>query len=215
MPESITKGFALVLGVDVARFGLDATVFCLRQGLRVLEFQVYRGLNNMEVADKVCSLIDRRGIDATFCDAGAGSGVIDRVRQLGFNVTEVPFAGAPRLARFANKRAEMFWDLAEWIRGHGSIPHNAELVDELAAFSYCFKRDRIQVVDKDEIKASLGRSPDQADALALTFASPVQPRITDWKQLLLPRSQLHRRSTDYDVGRNDPFRNFRKAASED
>jgi hypothetical protein len=198
IPESVTQGFAIVLGVDVARYGLDATVFCLRQGLRVLEIQMHRGLNNMEVAERVCSLIESRQVDETFTDAGAGSGVIDRCRQLGFAVQEVPFAGSPRDRRFANKRAEMFWDLAEWVKNYGSLQGaSAELVEELAAFSYCYKRDRMQVVDKEEVRAMLGRSPDQADALALTFTWPVNPRPTPM-QLLRSYSDLHRGGLSYD-----------------
>lgn len=190
MLESIYRHSALVLGVDVARYGLDATVFCLRQGLRVLEFQIFRNLSNMDVAARVCSLIDKHKVDATFIDAGAGSGVIDRCRQLGYTVTEVPFAGSPRLPRYANKRAEMYWDMSEWVRDSGSMPYSTELLDELVAFSYAIKRDRIQCIDKEELRAVLGRSPDQADALALTFAAPVAPRMTDWK-MMLGRGHLH------------------------
>ena len=195
-----------MLGVDVASFGLDATVFCLRQGMRVLEFQVYRNADHMTTASRVCKLIDERKVDAVAIDAGMGSGVIDRCRQLGYQVTEVPFSGAPRLARFANKRAEMFWDMSEWIRERGSLPHNPELVDELVAFSYTFKRDKLQLADKAEVKALLGgRSPDMADALALTFASPVSPRMTDWKQALRIEGK-HLTSRDYDpyAPKDDP-----------
>jgi len=210
IPDEACNGFALVLGVDVARFGLDATVFCLRQGLRVIEFQVFRNVDHMTTAGRICNLIDSRRIDATFIDAGMGSGVIDRCRQLRYDVTEVPFSGSPRLRRFANRRAEMYWEASEWVRERGSLPHNLELVDELAAISYAIKRDKIQCIDKDEIKALLGRSPDHADAFALTFASPVAPRITDWKQLLRGNGGQHIRGTAY-----DPYTRFAKAASED
>jgi hypothetical protein len=200
IPESITQSMAVVLGVDVARFGLDATVFCLRQGLRLLEIQVHRGLDNMHVADRVCSLIASRQVDETFIDAGAGSGVIDRCRQLGFPVQEVPFASAPRDRRFANKRAEMFWDLAEWIRNNGSLQGgSADLVEELVAFSYCYKRDKMQVVDKEEVRAALGRSPDQADALALTFTWPVAPRLRP-EQTLYQRGRHVCTYNPYDRG---------------
>jgi hypothetical protein len=193
-PDGVTQGMAIVLGVDVARYGLDATVFCLREGLRLIEIQIHRGLNNMETADRVCRLIDGRQVDETFIDAGAGSGVIDRCRQMGYSVQEVPFAASPRDRRFTNKRAEMFWDMAEWIRTSGSLRGaSTDLLEELAAFSYAYKRDRMQVIDKEELRASLGRSPDQADALALTFAWPVLPRLTP-AQTLYSR-YLHRTGT--------------------
>jgi hypothetical protein len=176
IPESSLSGHALVLGVDVARMGLDATVFCLRQGLKVLDIQLYRGLTNMEVADRVVALVESRKVDETFIDAGAGSGVIDRCRQLNFYVQEIPFSGAATDRRFLNKRAQMFWEMAEWVRTYGVLPHSPELAEELTAFSYTYKRDHMQVIDKDDLKKTLGRSPDRADALALTFAWPVAPR---------------------------------------
>lgn len=51
-----------------------------------------------------------------------------------------------------------------------------KLAEELFAATYTFQGDKFRLCDKDEIKALIGRSPDKADALALTFAFPVAPR---------------------------------------
>ena len=167
---------AKVLGVDPARFGDDRSVLCLRQGLYAREPEVYRGLDNMALADKVVQAIDKYRPDAVFIDAGNGAGVIDRLRQLHYDVVEVHFAGAPSQARYLNKRAEIWFDMRDWLRGGGVIPNNMALKQELATPTYRYTpADKIQLESKDDIKKRLPQagSPDLADALALTFAYPV------------------------------------------
>ena len=56
----------------------------------------------------------------------------------------------------------------------GALPESPELVAELTTPTYFFKGDRLQIEDKDQVKERLGRSPDLADALGLTFAAEVR-----------------------------------------
>ena len=114
--------------------------------------------------------------DAVFVDAGRGEGVIDRLRQLGHSAQEINFGGRPINARYANKRSEM-WDLLrEWLDHGGVIPNSPELKGELAAPTYSFDASGRMVLEpKEKVKARGLRSPDLADALALTFAAPVAP----------------------------------------
>ncbi|HXA39662.1 MAG TPA: hypothetical protein VNW53_11725 [Phenylobacterium sp.] len=88
----------------------------------------------------------------------------------------VEFAGTPINGGFVNKRAEIWWALAQWVKGGGALPNDPELVGELTTPTFFFKGDKIQIESKDQIKDRLGRSPDIADALALTFTFPVTPR---------------------------------------
>lgn len=167
---------AKVLGVDPARFGDDRSVLCMRQGLYAHEPEVYRGLDNMALADRVIQAIERHRPDAVFIDAGNGAGVIDRLRQLHYSVVEVHFSGMPSQPRYLNKRAEMWFEMRDWLRGGGVIPNNMALKQELATPTYKFTpADKIQLESKDDIKKRLPNagSPDMADALALTFAFPV------------------------------------------
>lgn len=165
-----------VLGVDPARFGDDKAVVVLRQGLKMFEPWVYQGLSNMELADVVARRIEELQPDAVFIDAGAGAGVIDRLRQLGYDVIEVPFSGrANRDDLFVNKRAEMWWEVKEWIHTGGAIPNITGLKQELATPTYKYNQQgKRQLESKDQIKERLmGASTDTADGLALTFAHPV------------------------------------------
>lgn len=168
-----------IIGVDPARFGNDRSVIFMRQGLKALDPFVFHHLDNMALADRVAQQIESFRPDAVFIDAGCGGGVIDRLRQLGFSVMEIPFGAAPlRPGQYANKRAEMWGEMAAWIKAGGSLPDCAELKADLCQVCYDFDvNGRMRLEPKEKIKERCGKSPDTADALALTFAAPVQARI--------------------------------------
>lgn len=169
-----------ILGVDPARFGDDRSVIVKRQGLQCFAPMIYRGLDNMELAGRVAAVIQSWQPDAVFIDLGAGAGVIDRLRQLEYDVIEVPFGGkAIHQHLFLNRRTEMWWNLKEWLESGGAIPNDPGLKQELATPVYWYDAAGKKVLEpKDEIKKRLqgGGSPDIADALALTFAHPIGKR---------------------------------------
>lgn len=170
-------GQPVVLGVDVARFGDDRTAICVRQGLLLREMRMFSELSTMDAASAVMACWTEFSPDAVFIDAGAmGAGVIDRLRQLGYSPTEVNFgASAMDDARYANIRAEMYFKCRDWLKAGGTIPSDAALKAELSAAEYRFTGNgRILLEGKDKIKERMGRSPDLADALVLTFAHPVR-----------------------------------------
>ena len=162
----------VVLGVDVARFGSDASVIFKRQGLCAYDPIIMRGLDNMAVADRVAAAIIESKPAAVFVDQGAGTGVIDRLRQLGYAITEVPFgAQALRPEKFLNRRMEMWQGVKDWMEAGGRIPALTQLQADLCAPTYGYNPKGQKLLEpKDKIKERIGRSPDLADALALTFA---------------------------------------------
>jgi hypothetical protein len=174
-------GFApIVVGVDPARFGDDRSAIVIRQGLLMYPAQVYRGLDNIELADKVAAVIEQYRPAAVFCDAGNGSGVIDYLRLHRHRITEVHFGGGATDPKFLNKRAEMWFAIRDWLKAGGGIPNDAGLKQDLAAPTYKFNAaGKIQLESKDEIKKRGMPSPDIADALAVTFAAKVSPESRD------------------------------------
>lgn len=173
------RGAPKILGVDPARFGDDRSVIIRRQGLQAFAPRMLAKLDNVQLAGIVAQEIKDFRPDAVFVDAGQGAGVIDVLRSLGYEVTEVPFGGAPLQAgRYRNKRAELWGEMAEWIRHGGALPEQeTTLANELASAVYDFdEAGKMRLEAKDKIKARLGKSPDLADALALTFAAPVASR---------------------------------------
>lgn len=190
-------GFApRILGVDVARQGNDRSVIFPRQGLATFDPQIYRGMDSMTLAGMVAQKIADWKPDAIFIDGsgGYGSGVIDRLRQLGHNVIEVQFGGKASDARYANKRSEMWLEMAKWIRNGGALPNLPDLKVDLTAPTYTHANaaGKMALEPKDKIKERIGFSPDLGDALALTFALPVYAT----PQSIIPRP----------VGRSDTAR---------
>lgn len=169
---------AIILGVDVARQGDDSSVIIKRQGKVAFKPRQLRIPDTMLVAQQVGIECDTHHADACFVDAtgGYGVGVVDAMRQVGRDPIEVYFSGKAIDPRYFNKRSEMYFELAKWIKAGGALPDDRELAEELCAATYTFQGDKFRLDDKDSIKETLGRSPDKADALALTFAQPVVKR---------------------------------------
>jgi phage terminase large subunit len=167
---------AKIIGVDVSRFGNDASVIAKRQGVQLLPFRKTRNIDSTTGAGWVARDALEWGADAIFVDdtGGFGAGWIDQMRALGHSPIGVHFAGeASNRSRFANKRTEMYFEFVEWIKRGGALPDSPELLAALTQTTYTFKGDRLVLEPKQDIKAKLGYSPDEADAAALSFAHPV------------------------------------------
>ena len=171
--------YGKVLSVDVARHGSDQTVFCFRQGRKVLKFKKFRVPDTMQIAALVAEAINDFGPDAVFIDAtGLGWGVVDRLHQMGYSLVIGVQTGerANRPERFANRKAELWGAMRDWIQDGGSIPDDPELETDLTAVQYGFDaKQRYVLESKEDLKERGLDSPDTADALALSFCSPVAP----------------------------------------
>lgn len=183
--EIIEQGGAIVLGVDVGRFGDDPSVIYPRCGRDAVTrpIEIFYGLDTMTFAGKVAATFIRT--HATVCmvdEGGVGGGVVDRLRQLQIPVIGVDFGSKPDDfnsdgTKYANKRAEIWGALRDWLKG-GSIQNistgeNVSLIDELVAPTFGLnKAEAIQLESKKEMRARGIPSPNVADALACTFAYP-------------------------------------------
>lgn len=178
----------LVVGLDIARFGDDRTVFCRRKGRLCQNFSVYTQMSNVEVANLTTVLIKELHPMRIFMDIGGqGAGVFDILKDRGYGeiIRGIYFGEkAIQSERYFNRRAEMWALMADWLSSSPppQLPEDEELFNELSSVGKKYDENgRLQLESKDEIKKRLGRSPDKADALALTFAEPVfdigQPRL--------------------------------------
>jgi len=168
-----------ILGVDCARFGDDETSICFRQGLQVHWIKSWRGLNEIEIATKVISEIKDLAPQGIFFDntGGYGAGALDIVQSLGYSATPVHFASTDGIAeQMQNKRMDMWESVRAWLADNAvSLPNDQFLARELVTPEYGYNKltGKKQLESKEEIKKRLGRSPDRADALCLTFAYPI------------------------------------------
>lgn len=186
----------LHIGIDVARFGDDDSVACARRGQHVEALEAVHGLDEQRVADFALSFVarwrrpgERVWIKVDACGVGLGVASILRqtegAREGWLTVIEVD-ASARESDDFPNLRSQLWFAMADWLRDGGAIPDDRALAAELTAPHYAFDAQGRRVVEKKEhFKQRLKRSPDRADALALSIyqagglASPVHmPRKT-------------------------------------
>ena len=170
------EGTAVVWGLDVARYGDDASVLCIRQGRHLIELHSWKKLSLMELAGRVLDLLhssDEPPEEILVDSIGLGAGVLDRLRELDISARGVNVSESPAMAdRYANLRAEL-WDLTkQWFNEEVQIPNDDSLIADLTAPRYSFNSSgKMLVESKAETKKRLGRSTDFADSLVLTFAS--------------------------------------------
>lgn len=175
---------AKVIGVDVARFGGDASAIFFRHGRdgHPVPYERHSGWDTMQLAARVAEWVHRWRADAVFVDdGGVGGGVVDRLHQLGLPMVRgVNFGGRPDYAptgeRAANKRTEMWLTARGWLE-RGSLPKDDRLAAELSAPMYRYTAQNALMLErKEEMRKRGVPSPDVADAFVLTHAYPVWSR---------------------------------------
>lgn len=170
------------IGVDVARFGQDKTVLCLRRGMRVERMETLVRADTMQVAGEAARMAQAYRATAVFVDeSGVGGGVVDRLRELESPVIGVQVGGKPsQPARFADLRAELFWELRGLLDGGRlALPPDPELTSQLLALRYTVSSSgRVALQSKAELRRRGMPSPDKADALALAMMAP--PSLEVW-----------------------------------
>lgn len=194
------------LGVDVARFGDDRTVIFPRQGLAAFNPVEMRNARSHEISARVAVAKAKWISELEFVDdtGGWGAGTIDNLLLAGIPVVPVNFSAAATDPRYFNKRSEIHWLLAEWVKRGGALPNRPGLLRELTTPVYWYENSKIRVEEKDQIKKRLKFSPDEADALALTFALPDQPGMPSDPVLAALRRAGQNQTKDGGVA--DPFK---------
>lgn len=170
-------GAPLMMGCDIARFGDDECVVRFRQGAdaRSIPPIRWKSMDLVYSANRIAEAIQKYNPDAVCIDGGGvGGGVVDILKSLGYRVHEVQFGGKSEDGRWANKRTEIWARQRDWL-GKGCIDSEQRLMDDLAGPEYDFAKgsDKIGLETKERMKSRGMHSPDDGDALALTFAVQV------------------------------------------
>jgi hypothetical protein len=169
----VPEDYPIATGVDPAGSGIDKNTLYQRQGGK---FIMMREINKRKVGDALSEILEHityEHEDKKFIDAnGCGHFLYEQLRKEVRGVIAVMSQGeAKDSERFLNKRAEMWWNTREaFEKGMISIPNNERLIRGLTTPRWKEETLKIQVEKKSEIKKRLGHSPDEAEALVLTFA---------------------------------------------
>lgn len=191
----------LMMGIDIARFGTAKTVIRFRQGKDARSHPVYkyRGLDNMQAAYRIAELIDKHNPDAVCIDEGAATGTIDRLRELKYKVHAIQFGSTADNPTYYNTRSEIWGRMRDWLV-EGCIDGDQELFDDLIGPEYKFAGkdgSAIMLEAKQEMERRGLASPDDGDALALTFAVRVARR--DLRTTLKNSARRVAKDLNYDI----------------
>ena len=160
----------IILGCDIARFGKDKTVIFKRHGDRSEILWQTQGRDLMSVSGWIAKYCTDNEVDTVVVDdTGLGGGVTDRLNETIPHIYVVPFkagAKANRSTEFGNQSTEAWFAMKDWLEESGAIPDDASLVGQLVGRKYEIRSDRSLML---ESKQKMANSPDEADALAMTF----------------------------------------------
>jgi hypothetical protein len=183
----------LVIGADPARFGDDRFSLAFRRGRKVLKIESRSKVGTVKGANWIKQVIDADEPARVFIDlGGVGAGTYDILHSWGAPydkiVRGVNFGGEPQEpVRYVpgggkepgprNRRAEMWERSRDWLgaAGGADIPDSDSLQADACAPGYSYDMHQRLVLESKEHMRSRGlRSPDEWDAVALTFAEPVK-----------------------------------------
>ena len=168
----------IVIGVDPARFGADATVIAVRQGRDIVKIMRHRGDDTMTVVGHVIEAIEEYKPTLVVIDEGGlGAGIVDRLKEQRYKIKGINFGNkAKNPIMYGNMRAQMWGDMRDWLKT-ASIPNDRFLkTDLISPMMKPDSRGTIFLESKKEMKARGLASPDAADAICVTFAFPVAHR---------------------------------------
>lgn len=188
--KNTTEGIGpLVLGVDPARFGDDRFSIARRQGRKVFAIESKSKIDIVAGANWVRQVIDAEKPERTFVDVGGlGGGVVDLLKSWGLpGIVAVNFGSAPtEPERFLpdgskkpgarNRRSEMWSRSRDWLNDPAGvdIPDSDALQADACGPAYGYDANqRLWLESKEDMRKRGLRSPDEWDAVALTFAEPV------------------------------------------
>lgn len=170
-----------ILGVDIGAGG-DYNVYVLRcQNIAFVESknQSNDTMTNVLEVERIIKEYKVDPANIYIDDTGVGKGVTDRLKEKGYQVNAVSFGSeAQDKTRYKNIKAQMYWNLRQWIKSGGKLLKNPNWF-QLTWIKYKISTDKVlQIEPKDDLIRRTGKSPDFADALALTFSPPKpQPKI--------------------------------------
>lgn len=181
------KLIPVILSLDVARFGSNKTVPCIRCGRKAKILGKWRGYDTVKSAECFIKLIEQYEPDAIVVDEdGIGGAIVDVLRSRKYDRRAgkeilYGFRGGKAAideAKYYNRRAEVYCTMERWFRDeHPDIDDDPELEMELIGPEYGLdSKGRFQLETKDHMEDRGLESPDMADALAMTFAVKINYR---------------------------------------
>lgn len=186
-----------IAGADPARFGDDRFSIAIRQGRKVHKIESKAKLDVVQGANWCRQVIDAEKPKRMFIDVGGlGAGVVDILHSwgapydkivVGVNFGSAPYTPNPKdkdgrdCGGYVNRRAEMWGLSKDWLDEVGGVdlPDLDSLQADACGPKYKYDVcQRVSLESKEDMRRRGFRSPDEWDAVALTFAEPVNETTT-------------------------------------
>lgn len=171
------QGVQPVQGLDVAEYGADSSISMLRYGGWVARPRKWNGIDPDATADRGDEIHQQFDALVTNVDGtGVGAGVAPKISRKGHTANSIKVAASPtyrtELGEFKILRDQLWWEVREWLRTDpgAMLPPDENLIEDLKTPEYVIIGGYIRVTPKEVLKERLKRSPDEGDALCLTFA---------------------------------------------
>lgn len=165
------------LGIDIGGGG-DLSTFVVRIGMLAFvasRLQTKDTMANVNEAIRLMRIMNIKPENVSIDDIGIGRGVSDRLIELGYNINSVSVGGsATDSETFANIKAENYWRCMLWVR-KGGVLRDDPCWQQLTWIKWKQRSGEKQIIiePKEELKKRTKKSPDEAEALMLTFYEPV------------------------------------------
>ena len=177
--NEFVEGGQMYISADVARFGSDKMVICVWSGFKVIEIVSLNKSSIVEIAQLIRSLATKYQVpmaNVIIDEDGVGGGVVDMLKGCkGFVNNSRALLVENQVVQYQNLKTQCYFKLAELIQSDKIFINCKEqtIIDEITKELEMVKRDKIdsdgklQIISKETVKASIGRSPDYSDALMM------------------------------------------------
>jgi len=177
----------LIIGVDPSRNdgSGDRTSIICRQGRVAFDLKSFKTDDTMKIVGIIHNMIKQYSPVAICIDViGLGSGIVDRLRELGYDkIVKAINCGssAYNSNKYRNLKAEMWGNMKDWlIEFPCQIPDIDSLHTDLCCVGFDYNSNtQIVMESKDSLKKKGFNSPDEAEALSLTFSLPFNSNMNN------------------------------------
>lgn len=177
--NEFVEGGKMYISADVARFGSDKMVICVWSGFKVIDIISLNKSSIVEIAQLIRELATKYQVpmsNVIIDEDGVGGGVVDMLKGCkGFVNNSKPLTVENQVVQYQNLKTQCYFKLAELIQSDKIFINCKEqtIIDEITKELEMVKRNKIdsdgklQIISKETVKASIGRSPDYSDALMM------------------------------------------------
>lgn len=177
--NEFVEGGKMYISADVARFGSDKMVICVWSGFKVIDIISLNKSSIVEIAQLIRELATKYQVpmsNVIIDEDGVGGGVVDMLKGCkGFVNNSKPLTVENQVVQYQNLKTQCYFKLAELIQSDKIYINCKEqtIIDEITKELEMVKRDKIdsdgklQIISKETVKSSIGRSPDYSDALMM------------------------------------------------